>query len=142
MAKQRPKRSLAVVQANLASYSRTPFLEVLAKFMHCAPTMEAIREFANKSPDKWANAVRALGTLAGYTEKIDITQNNIFLNIHNMSDSELMQALSQRRPVIEHLPLIEEVQPGSTLGEVSHRNGQNSATSGNENDPGQKEKTP
>lgn len=111
----RPKRSVAVIQANLAAYSREPFIEILARFVGAAPTLASILDFAQKSPDKWANSVRALAQVAGYTDKIDIT-NNVFMQIHTMSDVELMSQLSRLKPILD-------------LTAEPSRSGQNSAGS-------------
>lgn len=138
MGRHRPARSLAAIQANLAAYSRQPFLETLARFMQCAPTKEAITTFANKSPDKWAAAVRTLGQLYGYADKIDIT-NNVFVNIHSMSDAELMKQLETMRPVLEVIPLKDVTPPEQN---VTPRSGQNSAASDDGHGQEQTEKTP
>ena len=39
-------------------YSRQPFVECLAEIIQCVPEREALQEFANQYPDRWANAVK------------------------------------------------------------------------------------
>lgn len=97
---RRPTRSLSEVRANLSAYSRDPFLDVLARFLDCQPDEKSIREWAKQYPDRWANALRALGQLSGYREHIEI-ENNIFMTIHSMSDAQLMEHLTRFKPVLE-----------------------------------------
>jgi len=70
----------------LKQYDRTPFHDLLAEFLECAPTADAIQKFANKYPDRWAGAMRQIAQMAGFTEKRELAIN---LNVHEMSDSQL-----------------------------------------------------
>lgn len=71
---------------------RQPFREELANFLNASPTPDAIRRFAEKSPDRWANAISALARAAGYADNnIAIkAEQNIYLQIQGKSDAELM----------------------------------------------------
>lgn len=80
------------IQQKLFAGHREPFIRALADFMECQPTMEAIMAFANKSPDRWAQAVTMLAKLAGYSEKIEI-EENVNINVRTKSDAELIQEL-------------------------------------------------
>ena len=72
--------------------NREPFLRVLADFLECQPTMEAIRAFANKSPDRWAQAVTMIARLSGYNETLEV-KNDIMVNIRGKSDAALLKEL-------------------------------------------------
>jgi len=112
-------RSLDTIRANLSAYSREPFIDVLTMFLNCAPDAKSIKTFAQQYPDRWANALRALGQLAGFREQIDI-ENNVFVAIHSMSDAQLMEHLTRLKPVIE----------GIALEAPAPRSAQNSGISG------------
>jgi hypothetical protein len=89
--------STAIMQMN-----REPFRAELAKVLGCSPTVEALQDFANKSPDRWAQALSILGKLAGYSEK-HIHEHNVNLNVKTMSDAALeerLQALEKKETLI------------------------------------------
>jgi len=46
--------------------SRDPFRNFMGLLLSCQPTEEALREWANKSPDRYAQAVAIYGRLCGY----------------------------------------------------------------------------
>lgn len=73
-------------------YSRQPFVECLAEIIQCVPEREALQEFANQYPDRWANAVKTMASLSGYHDKLEI-ENNIYLDIQGMGDAELLSKL-------------------------------------------------
>lgn len=81
------------IQKHLFASHREPFVRALADFLECQPTMEAIKGFADKSPDRWAQAVTMMARLAGYSEKLEVTEN-ININVRNKSDAEILQELS------------------------------------------------
>ena len=73
-------------------YSRQPFVECLAEIIQCVPEREALQEFANQYPDRWANDVKKMASLSGYHDKLEI-ENNIYLDIQGMGDAELLSKL-------------------------------------------------
>lgn len=80
------EKILELIQAG----SDEPFQEELAKFMDCSPTKKSIQEYANKYPDRWAQAMTMLRKASGYTDKNEHTVNkNIYVAISTASDSEL-----------------------------------------------------
>ena len=101
------------ILAELSAYSRNPFMEVLAEFLSEAPTPEAIKSFANAHPDKWASAIKQIGVIAGYTEKIEY-QGNILVEVRGLSDSQLEARLHELERADKSL-LIE--QPAEGIGE-------------------------
>lgn len=77
----------------LTRYERVPFRKVLAGLLDCAPTPEAIRAFAEKSPDRWAQAVSIMAGLAGFDRGINPTIN--VYNVEGMSDAQLMARMAE-----------------------------------------------
>ncbi len=84
----------AILLDEVWNYSRTPFMRILADFLCCAPDPEAIKEFANKSPDRWAQALLLVGKMAGYHEKL-LVEKNVVHQIHMLGDSELEERLAE-----------------------------------------------
>lgn len=76
----------------LASMSRSPFRKVLAELIEAKPTPEAVRRFADKYPDRWAQAVSMMAGLSGFDR--GVIEVNVF-NIKGLSDAELMRRLEQ-----------------------------------------------
>lgn len=74
----------------LASMSRSPFRKVLAELIEAKPTPEAVRRFADKYPDRWAQAVSMMAGLSGFDR--GVIELNVF-NIKGLSDIELMRRL-------------------------------------------------
>lgn len=96
---EREEKKRKIRQA-LFSYSRGPFLEVLATAMACEPTPESIQAFANKSPDRYAQYITQMARLWGFTEKLEI-QNNINVSITQMSDMQLLDYAKQQGLPVE-----------------------------------------
>jgi hypothetical protein len=89
------------IAAQLQTYSRRPFLEVLATFLSAAPSQEDIAAFARQYPDRYATAVKAMGGLAGYStdrQEIEIT------DLDSLSDSQLRDKLEATLARIRMLP--------------------------------------
>lgn len=85
-------RNRQAVLSHIAQLSRTPYQELLADFMRAAPDVKAIREFAGKYPDRWAQAITLISQLAGFEKGVVIQQNNLLL-IGKLSDAELIKQL-------------------------------------------------
>ncbi len=58
------------VRDHLENSSRRPFREVLARFLECAPSDEAIAAQAEAHPDRWSQSLAIVARLSGYTEKL------------------------------------------------------------------------
>lgn len=84
------KMSGRAIAAALRAKSREPFEEVLHRFLEAEPDTEAVKEFAEKYPDRWAQAVTMMGRLSGYHEKLNVDHSHA-VAIAEMSDMELMQ---------------------------------------------------
>ena len=82
------------LRLKLQQYDRTPFLDLLAIWMECAPTPQRVMEFADRYPDRWTKALVDLGRLGGFAEKKDI-DFNFSAKVQRMSDSQLEDALRE-----------------------------------------------
>jgi len=74
----------------IQSLQREPFRQFLAVLMECAPTKKAIQAFANKSPDRYAQAVSIFQKASGYTDKT-VHEHNFYALIKDVSDAELIE---------------------------------------------------
>jgi hypothetical protein len=84
-----------VEKANMLS--REPFREVLADLLHCKPDLESLKEYANRSPDRWAQAVAIFSRISGYQDKQVIEhEHNFYVHLREMSDAELKLEVSKR----------------------------------------------
>lgn len=101
--REKPLFSAEDIRGQLRSYDRSPFLDVLALYLECAPTVEALVDFADSHPDKWAQAIGVIGKLSGFTEKKEVAVD-INVHIKSMSDSQLEDRLRELMNVktIEH----------------------------------------
>lgn len=88
---KRPIISRQEIRDKIEVLNTEPFKDALAMFIGCSPTQSSIREFANKHPDKWANAILNISKLAGYSGAS--TEINIYTQINNLSDADLQQQL-------------------------------------------------
>ena len=64
---------LDMIQEQLSGFSREPFRKELSRFLCFSPSDEAVQAHANKSPDRWSQAVTILAKLSGITDKVDDT---------------------------------------------------------------------
>ena len=87
----------------LEAKSRQPFREILARILDAEPTPEAMREFAKKSPDRWAQAIAIFGRLGGFNDKLEV-ESTVLLDVSRMSDAELQVRLEKLREPIEAAP--------------------------------------
>lgn len=94
--KELGKRRLDLVEkANMLS--REPFREILADLLDCKPDLESLHEYANKSPDRWAQAVAIFSRISGYQDKQVIEhEHNFYVHLREMSDVELKLEVSKR----------------------------------------------
>lgn len=95
----------AELRARLRQYDRTPFIELLAGWLECLPTEDAVKAFAEKSPDKYISALVQIARVGGYVDKME-TNVNINVAIGNMSDSQIQDRINELHQELG-LPLIE-----------------------------------
>lgn len=90
------------VRSLLRTYDRTPFIDLLAQWMQCAPSLSAITKLAEEKPAVYMGALRALATMAGFTERreLDVTHH---VDVKKMSDSQLEDKLIEMAASL-HLP--------------------------------------
>ena len=101
------EQALDMTMRYLASMSRTPFRRVLAELLECKPTPEAVRRFADKYPDRWAQAVSMMAGLSGFDR--GVVEVNVF-NVKGLPDSDLMRELQAvRRELAKVAPQVGEV---------------------------------
>lgn len=72
----------------LKKQMRAPFERALQRLLGFRPSAAALQNFANKSPDRWAQAVSIMAGLSGYEKGINV--NVRVKNVTDMSDSELL----------------------------------------------------
>ena len=82
------------LRTKLQSYDRTPFLDLLASFMECAPTPQTVFAWAERYPDRWAKALTDLGRLGGFADKKEL-EVNMMAQITRMSDSQIEDKLRE-----------------------------------------------
>ena len=76
-------------------FSRGPFRDILVDILSAKPDKKSLQAFANKYPDRWAQALTIVARLSGYAEKKEETKN-INVMIHSMSDAELLAELGKK----------------------------------------------
>ena len=64
------------IQEQLSGFSREPFRKELSRFLCFSPSDEAVQAHANKSPDRWSQAVTILAKLSGITDKVEDTSQS------------------------------------------------------------------
>lgn len=103
---KRPEWDGDDLRGRLRQYDRAPFLDVLHHFMQNAPTDEAVRKLAERSPEKFVAAMTQLARIAGFSEKTEATVD-INVHISQMSDSQLEDYIKTNMKVIDALPMPE-----------------------------------
>ena len=81
------------IDAEIALLQRKPFLSSLARILGAEPTVETLKNFANKTPDRWGQLVAIFARLGGYHEKIQV--DNVNITILAMSDAQIMHKLPE-----------------------------------------------
>jgi len=80
--------------------SRAPFRDELARLMRIPKSRKAFRTWANKSPDRWAQAVAIFARLGGYSDKTEVeihgTLAHKLAELQGLSDAQL-EALDRQR---------------------------------------------
>jgi len=79
------------VLAEIKQLSFEPFYPLVADLLACPPTREAIQAYSDKYPDKYYQALTMAIRMVGYHKDAPAIQNNMFVVIQGMSDSELRQ---------------------------------------------------
>ena len=88
------------IAAALEARSREPFRDTLVSLLAAEPDPEAIKTFADRHPDRWAQTVAIFGRLAGYHDKLRV-DTSIAVNVSRMSDAELLNRSAQVQALLE-----------------------------------------
>lgn len=107
------------IRSVLRTYDRSPFQDLLSSWLSAGPTLEAIRSFADKYPDRWAGAIAQLAKVAGFSERREVLTAHF--NVTELSDSQLedqLIAMAQHMGV-EVPSLLEAVQAVMIEGSVA-----------------------
>ena len=91
----------------IANLSRHPFRDQVAFLLQSAPTREAIESLAERSPDRYWQAVAIAAKLAGYSDKLEV-EASVYAQVSTMSDAELQQAIENAS---QSLPCYREGNP-------------------------------
>ena len=97
-----PKMPLEDVKKQLDLRSRGPFVDLLARFLSCAPTDEAIHEEAQKYPNRFVQNVQMLTRTAGYRDGIELDVSGTLV-VQALSDSDLVAELVRLRSQLGEL---------------------------------------
>ncbi len=83
------------IAAHVANLSRAPFRDVLERLLGAEPSPEKVREFAEKYPDRWAQACAIFGRLGGYHENAQVSHHHThaMIELTQLSDAELSDRL-------------------------------------------------
>jgi len=85
------------IQEQLSGFSREPFRKELSRFLCFSPSDDAVQAHANKSPDRWSQAVTILARLSGITDKVDDTSQSEY-SPHKFQNLSMME---QRKKLAE-----------------------------------------
>lgn len=88
------KQNLEKLAHELEAFDRGPFRKMLAGLLGVQPTRAALQRFANRSPDRWAQALSVLGVLAGYERGASVEIN--LYSVKHLSDAELLREAAER----------------------------------------------
>lgn len=112
---QKPLWTAEQIREKLRKWDRSPFMDLVAAWLECAPTPEALVSFADRFPDRYAASLLALSRVAGFADKKEITADvsgTVIHRVEEMSDSQLEDHLRDLAykmgiPVPQTLQLIE-----------------------------------
>jgi hypothetical protein len=78
----------AELEQAMINYSRDPFRKALADYLQGNPSLEDIRTFSKKYPDRHAQSVAIFARLSGYTDKLEVEHTH--KPLRSLSDAELL----------------------------------------------------
>jgi hypothetical protein len=108
--------------ANFHAMSRAPFQDELARLMQIPRSKKALRIWANKSPDRHAQAVAIMARLAGYHERLEVQHSGglvaLAMRLDSLSDAELLalKAQHEKEPTGMGVALSPDARPPKALG--------------------------
>lgn len=89
-----PQTSYDEILEQLQNKSRRPFEALLARILACAPSDEALRALAERSPDRWGQLTSVVSKPAGYNDKLEI-EGSVVHKISDMSDLQLQEEIAK-----------------------------------------------
>lgn len=93
------------VTARLTQGDRTDFIASLARLLECEPTVEELRRFAAKAPDRFYQAMAIVARLSGMAEevhvRVDGTIQGLVGRLPGMSDAEVRVALQKELKALD-----------------------------------------
>ena len=104
------------VLAQLKQLDVEPFQDRLAEYLECFPDKESIRQAAQKHPDRYIQGLVMLCRLSGYRQDSPVVQNNTFVMIQGMSDSDLHSFMARLDK--ERRQLMDRTVDGSVEGQA------------------------
>jgi hypothetical protein len=91
--------AMSTLVDKLEALDREPFRNALASILGVKPTKQSLQKFANRSPDRWAQAISVLGVLSGFERGAVVSLN--FYDVKRMTDAQLMGEASKFGITIE-----------------------------------------
>ena len=86
----RPLWTADQLREKLRQWDRTPFQDLLGAWLECSPTPEALTEFADRYPDRYASSLLSISRIAGFAERRELTADiRASVRVEQMSDSQL-----------------------------------------------------
>ena len=85
---------------------RMEYAKMMADMLACAPSIERMKEWAAKYPDRYFYSLKLIGGMVGLAERVE-HHGTIIHTVANMSDSEIMKRLEEMKVEMLH-PLAEK----------------------------------
>jgi len=84
------------ILADLQELRRGPFREALSECLGNRPTAEAWSALAEKSPDRWSQAIGTLARASGFRDQVEIDADvSIGRKVDEMSDMEIIRRIEE-----------------------------------------------
>jgi hypothetical protein len=105
----------ATILQQLQLASRLPFQQELAKLLACAPDEEAIRAWAQKNVDRWAQSIAILSKASGVADRVEVSATTLVgLAVEMETWSDARYALEERK-IEQQLRALQERLDRATL---------------------------
>jgi len=86
------------ILSELQELRRGPFREALSECLGNRPTAEAWSALAEKSPDRWSQAIGTLARASGFRDQIEVDADvSLGRRVSEMSDMEMLNRLAELR---------------------------------------------
>lgn len=103
----------AQINKELYNMMRSPFRRMLADYLGCAPNADAVKAFANKSPDRWMQGLQMLAQLSGFTKEVKVINE---FHVASASDGQLNERLQEVRKRVAQLQSERAIRPDVSRG--------------------------